>query len=163
MEPERGRGSGEALSAPEPGRNPPSPTHSNRETAAMRTDTPDNSGCRVRRKCNQLQALFVLAAPAVALALTPLLWWLRVSGEVVGFVWLLAIVCTVLASLIQAVMQGIHDGATFDEGRDAGRDEDFDYFTRTGEFAWLRIRADNEALVREDERFLHDHDHLHPL
>ena len=131
----------------------------------MRTDILDNSGCRVRRQCNQPQAFFVLAAPAVALALTPLLWWLRVSGEVVGFVWLLTIACTVIASHIQAVMQGIRHGdwTTYDDGRDAGRDEDFDYFTRTGEFAWLRIRADNEALVREDERFLHDHDRLHPL
>ena len=165
VEAERGHGSGEALSAPEPGRNPASPIHSNRETAPMRTDTPDNSGCRARRQCTQRQAFFLLAAPAVTLALTPLLWWLRVSGEVVAFLWLLAIACTVIASLVQAVLQGIRhgNGAAFDHGHDAGREEDFDYVTRTGEFAWLRIRADNEALVREDERFAHAHDRLHPL
>ena len=126
----------------------------------MRTDTPDNFSCRVRRKCNQLQAFFVLAAPAVALALTPLLWWLHVSGEVVGFVWLLAIACTVIASLIQAVMQGIRHGdwTTYDDGRDAGRDEDFDYSTRSGEFAWLRVRTEHEALLRDGDRCLRDHD-----
>lgn len=120
----------------------------------MRTDTPDHSNCRAAR-----QALFVLAAPAVALALTPLLWWLRVSGEVVAFVWLLAIACTVIASFVQAIMQGFRQGdeAPFDDGHGAGRDEDFDYFTRTGEFAWLRIQADHEALLREGERFLQDH------
>ena len=127
----------------------------------MRTDTPDNSGCRVRDRCVARQAFFVLAAPAVALALTPLLWWLRVSGEVVAFLWLLAIACTVIASLVQAVMQGIRhgDGAAFDEGHDAGRDEDFDFSTRSGEFAWLRVRTEHEALLRDGERFLRDHDY----
>ena len=124
----------------------------------MRTDTTDNFGCRLRDRCVARQAFFVLAAPAVALALTPLLWWLRVSGEVVAFLWLLAIACTVIASLIQAITQGILQGdrASFDDGHDDGRDEDFDHFTKSGTFAYKRIQADHEALMRDSDRFLPD-------
>ena len=35
-------------------------------------------------------------------------------------------------------------------------DEDLDFATKTGRYAYLRIRADHEALIRAGDRFLQD-------
>ena len=95
-----------------------------------------------------------LAAPATAVSLV-----LGADGEAVGFVWLIAVAWTAAASLACALRRGIAHGdwSTF-RGYELpdSRGERFDWETRTGEWAWMRLRDDRERLLRDDSRRNHD-------
>ena len=98
-------------------------------------------------------ACWVLGIPAFALAATPVLALANAPGDWLGAVWLLAVLWTIAASLVQSVWAGIRHGdwSAF-SCCTCPRDDDFDYFSRTGAYAHLRIRADHEALMREGDR-----------
>ena len=89
-------------------------------------------------------------AVALALALTP-------AGA--------AVLWTIASSFVQAVRQRLRcgDGSAFQPPECPPNQDDFDFFTKSGAYVDLRIRADHEALMRDGDRFLADHDHFHSL
>ncbi len=112
--------------------------------------------------------LWVFLAPTIALAAIPLL---RVAAPGwIGFAWLVAVFWPIGAGLVLGVRavagrggaSSFHDSQPPDEvlGSD---DDDFDYFTRTGSYAHLRIRAEHEALMRESDSLLDNLDHSDSL
>lgn len=105
--------------------------------------------------------LWMLGPLAVAVPLSAALALAGAGGDWFGAVWLAAVLWAVAASLVQAVWQGLRQGdwSAFTYCYLPRNDDDFDYATRTGKFAHLRIRAVHEALVREGDRFLHNHNH----
>lgn len=99
------------------------------------------------------ERLLVLAGLFVALLATPVLALLSVPAAVKGAVWLLAILYTLFASLGHAMWLGLARGdwsrfGTGCEARERARRENFDWHTKTGAYAFIRIRDRNEALTR---------------
>ena len=112
---------------------------------------------------------FVLGVLAVALPVTAVLLVLGAGGEAIGFVWLVAVVWTALAGLAAALWSGLVHGdwSAFRGGSGRGhgclrhecprhafppdtRAEGFDWDTRTGAFAYMRIHDDRERLLDDD-------------
>ena len=110
-------------------------------------------------------AAVVLGGLAIALALTPVLCVIPAGASLIGPLWLLAILWTVLASLAQALWQGVSRGdwSAFGACDCSPNDDDFDFFTKSGAYAYRRTQAEHEALMRDGDRFLknHDQDHFH--
>lgn len=99
------------------------------------------------------ERVLVLAGLAVALLATPVLAPLSVPAAVNGAVWLLAILYTVFASLGHAMWLGLAHGdwsrfGTPCEARERARQETMSWSSRTGPYAFMRIRDRNEALTR---------------
>ena len=105
--------------------------------------------------------LWVLGPLAVAVPVSVALTLAGAGGHWFGAVWLAALLWTIGATFVQALWQGLRHGdwSAFTYCDWPSTDDDFDFATRTGKFAHLRIRAEHEALVREDDRVLEDHDH----
>ena len=109
-------------------------------------------------------AAWILGAPAFALAATLVLAISGAPGDWIGAVWLVAVLFTIAATFVQALWAGIRHGdwsafACADRPCAASaREDDHDWATRTGAFAHLRVRDGHEALMREDDRSLEDHD-----
>ena len=111
-------------------------------------------------------AAWILGAPALALAAT---FVLVIAGTApdesgpdwIGAAWLAAVLWTIAATFVQALWQGLRhkDWSAFTCCDLPGNDEDLDWATKTGKFAYIRIRADHEALMRASDLFLADHDH----
>lgn len=102
---------------------------------------------------------FVLGGLALAVPVSAVSLGLGADGEVVGFAWLVAVAWTAAASLACALRRGIADGdwSAF-RGYELpdSRGERFDWETRTGEWAWMRIREDRERLLDDDRLRNHD-------
>ena len=108
-------------------------------------------------------ALWILGAPALALAATFALVLAGAPGDWIGAVWLAAVLWTIAASLVQALWAGFRHGdwsAFTCAERPCAQlpcaapsdDDDGDFATRTGVYAHLRVRAQHEALTREADR-----------
>jgi len=122
------------------------------------------------RSATWCERAFVLGGLALALPVTAVLLVLGAGGEAVGFVWLVAVVWTALASLAAALWSCLvhRDRSAFRGGSRRGhgcprhacppdtRAEGFDWNTRTGAFAYMRIGDDRERLLDDDR--LRDHD-----
>ena len=109
---------------------------------------------------------FVLGALALAVPVTAAAPFIDLGGGIVGFVWLAAVAWTALASLAAALRRGLvhYDWSAFrNRGRECRRHachrhacppdtaaEGFDWNTRTGRFAYMRIRDDRERLLEDD-------------
>ena len=126
------------------------------ETFAMKPTRQDNAAPR--------NAQWMFVAFALAIAVTCVL---AVAGahDWMGALWLVAVLCTIAATFVHALWRGLRhrDWSAFacqalrSELLPTGDDDS--YATRTGRYAHLRIRADNEMLVREGDAFLQDHDY----
>lgn len=110
-------------------------------------------------------AWWVLAAAALALAATPVLLVAGAPGDWIGAIWLVAVLWTIVASLVQSLWVGFRHGdwtafSCSDLPCAALRrdDDGHDWSTRSGRYAYLRIRDEHEALTREGDRYLEDHD-----
>ena len=118
----------------------------------------------IRRTHVTGDAAVVLGGLAIALALTPVLCVVPAGADHIGSLWLLAILWTVLASLAQALWQGVSRGdwSAFAACDCRPNDDDFDFFTKSGSYVDHTIRNRHEALMRDGDRFLknHDQDHL---
>lgn len=113
---------------------------------------------------------WILAAPALALASTLLLVVARAPGDWIGAIWLVAVLWTVAATLVQALWAGLRHGdwsafacADLPCAALPHDDEDHDFAMRTGVFAYLRVRDRHDALMREDDRYLEEHDRTDSL
>ena len=129
-----------------------------RNTAVRGTDVPEPT---VRRTAVRRTAAWILGAPALALMATVVLAIAGAGADWIGALWLAAVLWTIAAAFVHALWQGLRHGdwSSFTYCDLPRNDEDHDWATRTGQYAYLRIRADGEALLRDDERFLTDRDH----
>ena len=121
------------------------------------------------RRSGWRERAFVLGGLALAAPVTAVLVVLGADGGAVGFVWLVAVIWTALASLAAALRSGLLHGdwSAFRGGcgpRQAcrrhecppdTRAESFDWNTRTGAFAHMRIRDDRDSLL-DDRPASHD-------
>ena len=70
-------------------------------------------------------------------------------------VGLAAVFWTIAASFVQALRQGLRHGdwSAFSGCEPPRNDDDFDFFSRSAAYAYLRIQAEHEALLRDGDRF----------
>ncbi len=107
---------------------------------------------------------FVLGGLALAPPVTAVLLVLDIDREAIGLVWLVAVAWTAVASLAAAIRCGIvHGGRSAFDGRGRRhacppdtRAEGFDWNTRTGQFAYMRIDEDRQRLLEDDRLRNHD-------
>jgi len=107
---------------------------------------------------------WVLGAPALALVSTLVFVVAGAPGDWIGAIWLVAVLWTIAANLVQALWAGFRYGdwsafactespcATLPHD-----DDDHDFAMRSGSYAYRRIRDEHEALTREGDRYLEDH------
>ena len=109
---------------------------------------------------NSGERVGVLFGLAVALPATPILPILGTDWQAVQLLWIVAVIWTIVASLIHALRQGIRHGdwSAFRCGEIPRDDDDLDYATKTGRYAYLRIRATHEDLTRAGDRYLQNRD-----
>ena len=93
---------------------------------------------------------------------TLLLVLVGATSDWVGAAWLVAILWAIAASFVQALLQGLRRG---DWSAFAGcdlppDDENFDWDLKSGRYAYLRIQARNEEMMREGDRFLEHRHHV---
>ena len=105
--------------------------------------------------------LWVLGPLAMAVPLSLVLVLAGAGGDWIGAVWLAAVLWAIAASFVQALWPGLRHGdwSAFVYVEVPRNDEEFDFFTRTGRYSYRRDQADDEALMREDDRFLQHRDH----
>ena len=122
---------------------------------------PGTPGTDVPEPAVRRTAAWILGAPALALMATVVLTVAGAGADWIGAVWLAAVLWTIVATFVQAMWQGLRhrDWSAFTYCELPRNDEDHDWATRSGQYAYLRIRADGEALTRDDERFSTDPDH----
>ena len=127
------------------------------ETFDMKPTRQDNAARRNARR------MFVAFALTIAVTCV-----LAVAGahDWMGALWLAAVLCTIAATFVHALWRGLRHRdwslfacAALPRFESLPTGDDYSYATRTGRYAHLRIRADNEMLMREGDRFLQDHDH----
>jgi len=112
-----------------------------------------HSGTAPRRRTTWRERAIVLGGFAVAALLTPLLFALGEGADPVGAVWLAAVLWTVPSSLALALRRGLvhRDWSAFRDCEPPdGREENFDWDTRSGEYAWMRLAEEHERLMRGD-------------
>ena len=107
------------------------------------------------------RALWVLGPLAVAVPGSVVLVLAGAGGDWTGAVWLAAVLWAIAASFVQALRPGLRHGdwSAFVYVEVPRNDEEFDFFTGTGRYSYRRDQADDEALMREDDRFLQQRDH----
>ncbi|MCY3670405.1 MAG: hypothetical protein F4160_19285 [Rhodospirillaceae bacterium] len=104
-----------------------------------------------RRRHSWRERLFVLGGFPVAALYTVAAAMLGLDMETVGAAWLAAILWTVPSSLTLALRSGfVHrDWSAFrDYELPDGSRDNFDFGTRTGSYAYLRIAEEHERLMR---------------
>ena len=127
------------------------------ETFDMKRTRQDNAARR--------NAQWMFVAFTLAIALTCVLA-LAGAHDWMGALCLVAVLCTIAATFVHALWRGLRhrDWSAFacealPRFESLASGDDHSFATRTGRYAHLRIRADNEMLMREGEAFLKDHDH----
>ena len=96
-------------------------------------------------------ALWILAAPALALPATAAFVFAGAGTDWIRAAWLASVVWMFAASLVQALWRGLRhrDWSAFNCEAFPPDDERFDFETRTGRYAYRRIQARDEALLRD--------------
>ena len=97
------------------------------------------------------ERLFVLGGLALAALYTAASLAAGSGAEAIGPLWMAAIAWTALAALAAALWQGIRhrDWSPFRRHRlPDGSGDNFDWGTRTGAYAYLRIHEEHERLMR---------------
>ena len=109
-------------------------------------------------------AVWILGAPALALAAMAAFMLAGVGPDWIRAVWLAAAIWTVAASFVQALWMGLRHGdwSAFTCEELPPDDENLDFETKTGRYAYKRIQARNEELMREGDRFLEHRHHADP-
>ena len=97
------------------------------------------------------ERLFVLGGLGLAALYTAASLAAGAGAEAIGPLWMAAIAWTAIAALACALWQGVRrrDWSAFRRHRlpDGSRDT-FDWSTRTGAYAYLRIQEEHERLMR---------------
>ncbi len=106
---------------------------------------------RRQRPSTWRERLFVLGGFALAALYSAASLAAGSGTEAIGPLWMAAIAWTVAAALAAALWQGLRhrDWSAFRNYEPAdGSGEDFDWGTRTGSYAWMRIHEEHERLMR---------------
>ena len=106
------------------------------------------------------ERLFVLAGLLLAMLCTAGSLALDAGTAWIGSIWMAAIAWTVFASLAGALRRGIvhRDWSAFGgHDLDRGREDEIDWSTKTGAWAYLRIAEEHERLMRDDDHLHHHH------
>ena len=106
-----------------------------------------------RKRHSWRERAFVLGGFAIAALWTAVAAILGFGMEAAGPLWLAAVLWTVPSSLALALRRGFCDrdwSAFRDHELPDGRDERFDWDTRSGEYAWMRVAEEHERLMRGD-------------
>ena len=112
----------------------------------------ENTTCRLgsspadRNPDGSIGALTDLFGLAVALTATPVFLVLGARLQAIQLLWIVAVIWTIVASFVHTLWQARRHG------------ENLDWSTRTGRYAFMRIRATHEALMRDGDRYRRDHD-----
>ena len=109
------------------------------------------STARPQRRSTRRERLFVLGGIALAALYTAASLAAGSGAEAIGALWMAAIAWTAIASLAAALWQGLRrrDRSPFRRYRLAdGSGDSFDWGTRTGAYAYLRIQEEHERLMR---------------
>ncbi len=112
-----------------------------------------NTGTASRPRTTWRERAFVLGGFAVAALYSSVAAILGTGMETASPLWLIAILWTVPASLAVALRRGLvyRDWSAFgDYELPDGREENFDWDTRSGEYAWMRVAEEHERLMRGD-------------
>ena len=111
------------------------------------------------------RVLWVLGPLATAVPVTAVLMFAGAGADWTAALWFAAVLWAIAASFMQALWQGLCQGdwSAFTCEEFPRDDENFDWETKSGQFAYLRIQAEHEALMRDGDWFLRDHDHANPL
>ena len=97
------------------------------------------------------ERLFVLGGLALAALYTAASLAAGTGAEAIGPLWMAAIAWTVAAATAAALWQGFRHGdwSAFRRHRlPDGSEENFDWSTKTGRYAYLRIADEHERLMR---------------
>ena len=97
------------------------------------------------------ERLFVLGGPGLAALCTAASLAAGAGTEAIGPLWMAAIAWTAVAALACALWQGVRhrDWSAFRRYRlPDGSPDAFDWSTRTGAYAYLRIQEEHERLMR---------------
>ena len=89
----------------------------------------------------------VLFGLAVALPATPVLLILGTNWQAVQLLWIFAVIWTIIASFVHSLQRAIRHGdwSAFKCGEIHRNDEDLDWATKTGRYAYLRIRGPSRS------------------
>ena len=125
------------------------------------TSHPPRTNATPPAACSTAARRAVVGPVAVAVPLSVVPAFAGAGADWIGAVWFAAVLWAIAASFVQALWQGIWHGdwSAFAYCDPPGNDDDFDYTTRTGRYAYLRNHAEDDALMRDGDRFLPDHDH----
>ena len=108
---------------------------------------------RPRRRSTWRERLFVLAGLVLSALYTAASLAVAAGTEAIGPLWMAAITWTAIASLAAALWQGVRrrDWSAFLRYRLVhGSGDTFDWSTKTGAYAYLRIQEEHERLMRGD-------------
>ena len=111
------------------------------------------STARPQRRTTWRERLFVLGGFALAALYTAASLAAGSGTEAIGALWMAAIAWTAMASLAAALWQGFRhrDWSAFRRYRlPDGREDRFDWGTKTGAYAYRRIQEEHERLMRGD-------------
>ncbi len=119
---------------------------------------------RPPRRSTWRERAFVLGGLALAPPVTAVLLILDIGRPAIGPVWPIAVAWTALASIAAAIRSGIvHGDRSAFDGRRCRHDpfpdtraESFDWDTRTGQFAYMRVDEDRQRLLEDDRLRNHD-------
>ena len=114
------------------------------------------------RRAHARSVFWVLGPLAMAVPVTLVLALAGTASDWIGAAWLVAVLWTIAASFVQALWQGFRQGdwSAFSGCELPRDDENYDFELKSGEYAYLRIRARNEELMREGDRFLEHRHHV---
>ena len=104
-----------------------------------------------RQRHSWREGAIVLGGFAVAALYTAGALVLDTGLDIAGPLWLAAVLWTVPSSLALALRSGIREGdwsAFCDYRLPDNRRENFDWDTRSGEYAWMRVAEEHERLMR---------------
>lgn len=132
----------------------------NENTTHPLSPGPADGNSADRNPHGSVAALSVLFGPAAALTATPVFLFLGAHLQAIQLLWILAVIWTIVASFAHALWKALRHGdwSEFMCWEIPRNDENLDWSARTGRYAFLRIRATHEALVRDGDRYLRDHD-----
>ena len=108
---------------------------------------------RRQRRSTGAERLLVLGGLALAALYTAGSLAAGTGTEAIGPLWMAGILWMVPSSLAAALWRGFRrrDWSAFGGYRlDCGRDENFDWDTRSGEYAWMAVAEEHERLMRGD-------------
>ena len=112
-----------------------------------------NTGTASRPRTTWRERVIVLGGFAIAALYTSIAAIFGTGMEAAGPLWLAAVLWTVPASLALALRRGLvyRDWSAFrDYELPEGREENFDWDTRSGEYAWMAVAEEHERLMRSN-------------